>query len=129
MTKIIVNADCGNAPKKQILLDLNIAYARADIDAILENLSDDIVWRILGEFEMRGIDELRSALQFMKDVDTRELVVESIIAHRADGAINGFITTEAGRSYAFCDVVQFSSAAGKKIKSIRSCAVDVTEKS
>ena len=43
MTKITVNADCGNAPKKQILLDLNIAYARADIDAILENLSDDIV--------------------------------------------------------------------------------------
>ena len=63
---------------------------------------------------MRGIDELRSALQFMKDVDTRELVVESIITHRADGAINGFITTEAGRSYAFCDVVQFSSAAGRK---------------
>ena len=127
MTKITVNADCGKAPKKQIFLDLNIAYARAEIDAVLENLSQDIVWRILGEFEMRGLAEARSALQYMQDVDTRELVVESIITQGAEGAINGLITTAAGRSYNFCDVVQFTSAAGKKIKSIRSYAIDVTE--
>ena len=129
MTKITVNADCGKAPKKQILLDLNIAYARADIDAVLEHLSHDIVWRILGEFEMRGLAEVRSARQFMKAVDTRELVVESIITQGAEGAINGLITTAAGRSYAFCDVVRFSNAAGKKIKPITSYAVDMTEKS
>lgn len=30
MTRITVNADCGHSPKKALLKDLNIAFARAE---------------------------------------------------------------------------------------------------
>ena len=34
MLRITVHAECGDAPKKQFLRDLNIAFARADVDGI-----------------------------------------------------------------------------------------------
>ena len=47
MTKITITADCGDAPKT-LLRDLNIAFARADVEAILALMSDDVVWRMVG---------------------------------------------------------------------------------
>ena len=61
----------------------------------------------------------------MKDNITSELVVLSIITHGAEGAVNGVITTAQGGSFAFCDVCRFTSAAGKKIKSMMSYTIDL----
>ena len=96
MINITINADCGNAPKKRLLRDLNIAFAHTDVDGILEYFTDDILWEIIGEAEIRGKDAMREALMAMKDLVTRELVIHSIITHGCEGVINGVITTQQG---------------------------------
>ena len=45
MPKITIHADCGDAPEKALLRDLNIAFANADVESILGFFSDDIRWR------------------------------------------------------------------------------------
>lgn len=129
MTKISVQADCGNSPGKQLLRDLNIAYAQADVENVLSKFSDDIHWRIIGEFEMRGKAEVREVLEMMKEMAASELVIHSIITDGSEGAVNGLITTRQGKTAAFCDVCQFASAAGNLIKSIKSYTVEINKES
>ncbi|MCY4539511.1 MAG: nuclear transport factor 2 family protein [Chloroflexi bacterium] len=125
MLKITINADCGNAPKKLLLRDLNIAFARADVEGILDKFSDDIRWQIIGGADLRGKAAARAALEAMKNAVATALLVHSIITHGREGAVNGVITMERGGSVAYCDVCQFASAAGKKIKSMKSYAVEI----
>ena len=125
MTKITVHPDCAGAPEKQLLRDLNIAYARADVEGILECFTDDIRWRIVGEFEMRGKEKVRGVLEQMKDVKVRELIIDSVITQGPEGAISGAIIPEDGNPVAFCDVCQFQSAAGGKIKAMKSYTVEL----
>ncbi|MCY4021276.1 MAG: nuclear transport factor 2 family protein [Chloroflexi bacterium] len=125
MLKVSVNADCGNAPKKLLLRDLNIAFARADVEGILDKFTEDIRWRIIGEADLRGKAAVREALEKMQNVLASELVIHSIITQGREGAVNGVITMEQGGSVAFCDVCQFASAAGKKIKLMKSYAVEI----
>lgn len=125
MTKITVHPDCGNAPKKQLLRDLNIAFARADVEGILEMFTDDISWRIIGEFEMRGVEQARQTLLQMKDAAVRELIIDSIIIQDREGAVSGTIIPENGKPVAFCDICQFQSAAGSKIRSIKTYTIEL----
>ena len=125
MTKITINADCGDAPKT-LLRDLNIAFARADVEAILALMSDDVVWRMVGAGVSEGKDAVRQTLEAMADVVASELVIDSIITDEIGGAVSGEIRLEGGRAYAFCDVVQFTSA-GDKIKSMTSYAIDISK--
>lgn len=124
--KITIHADCGDAPKKQLLRDLNIAFANADVEAIMAVLADDIHWRIIGEVELHGKAEVRAALEAMQDVVTRELVIHAIITQGGAGAINGEIITEDGQRVAFCDICQFSGAAGNRINAMTSYTIDIT---
>ena len=123
--KITVHADCDGAPKKQLLRDLNIAFARADVEGILDFFSDDICWRIIGAAEYRGKEAVRKGLTAMADLVISELAIHSIIADGREGAINGVITSEGGASVAFCDVCQFAGAPGAGIKTLTSYAIEI----
>ncbi|MCY4106196.1 MAG: nuclear transport factor 2 family protein [Chloroflexi bacterium] len=69
MTQITVHADCGHLPndghsaKKQLLRDLNIAFARAEVDEILALLSEDITWHIVGDAVLEGKAAVRQVLR------------------------------------------------------------------
>ena len=79
MTKLTIHADCGNAPKKLVLRDLNIAFAHSDVEAIFDHLTDDIRWQIIGEADLHGKEAVRAAFKAMKDTATSELIIHSII--------------------------------------------------
>lgn len=55
--KIIAPEDCGNAPKKLILRDFNIAFYTGDKDFILDNISENITWNIIGDSIVQGKEE------------------------------------------------------------------------
>ena len=124
---ITVLADCGSSPMKQSLRDLNIAFAHADVDAILDFFTEDIRWRIVGEREIRGKPAVRDALEAMAGVRTRELVIHSIITDGREGAINGVIKTEPGGVYAFCDVCRFDG--NGKIDLMKSYSIEIKKES
>ena len=125
--KITVKADCDGAPAKQLLRDLNIAFARADVDGILDCFAGDIRWRIIGDKEIRGKAAARETLTAMADFAISELIIHSIIVDGREGAVSGLIRSESGGTVAFCDVCQFASAAGAKIKTMTSYAVEIKQ--
>ena len=54
MTEILIKPDCGNAPRKKLLEDFNIAFATGDADFIIQNVSTDIQWTIFGDKVITG---------------------------------------------------------------------------
>ncbi len=127
MPNITVKSDCSNAPEKALLRDLFIGFAHADVDAILAPMSDDIVWNLVGETVIEGKENVRKLLESMPNVGTSDLVIESIITHGRDAAVHGVIRSNAGQAHAFCDVVQFTSAASMKIKTMTSYSIELTD--
>lgn len=127
MPNITVIPDCGNSPRKALLRDFISAFAHADIDGILSPMSDDIVWNLVGDSVIEGKENVRALLEAMQGVGTSDLVIESIITHGREAAVNGVIRSNAGQAHAFCDVVQFTSASSMKIKTMTSYSIAVDE--
>jgi hypothetical protein len=121
MVKITVGVDCGNAPKKLFLRDLNIAFVEGDIDAITETLSDDILWVIAGDRRVQGKDAFLQTFKEMMAAgtgETEELVIHKIITHGREAAVNGEVRIDDGRVFSFCDVYEFSGAKGERVKAM-----------
>lgn len=122
--KIICQEDCGNAPKKLVLRDFNIAFAKCDADFILESISEEVVWNMIGDKCIFGKDNMSKELNELTNKAV-ELHLNNIITHGKTGAVNGTLKFGNGKSYSFCDVYLFSSA-GKnaKIKEITSYVIE-----
>lgn len=119
--KVISPKDCGNAPKKLQLQELTIAIACLEIGSIKEDLSDDIVWEIVGEKPLQGKDSFVRKLKEMTPSQVTEIHISNIITHGSTGSINGKMTLKDGSSLGFCDVYTFTGAGKKaKIKEITS---------
>ncbi|UCS92912.1 nuclear transport factor 2 family protein [Echinicola marina] len=120
MTKIIASPNCGNSPKMAFLKEFNIAFAKGNIDYLIESVSDEIVWHIVGDKEIAGKEMFRSEMENMKTNKVVELTLYQILSHGKEGAVNGSMKMHDGKEYAFSDFYQFSGAKGKLIKSITS---------
>ncbi len=125
MTKIISCPNCGNSPKMEFLKQFNIAFAEGNVTFLMENVTDDIVWNIIGERKIVGIEAFTEKLEKMKSVKTTELKLDQILSHGKEGAANGVMTMENGKQYAFSDFYVFQSAKGEKVKAITSYCIEV----
>ncbi len=111
MTKIIVDEDCGNAPKILLLRDFNIAFAKQNAEFVLQNLTDNIRWDRVGDKLVEGKDQVAKEVDKMQQTKTAELTIKNIMTHGNVGAVDGITKLDNGKSYAFCDVYRFSSSA------------------
>ena len=125
MTKITVSADCGNAPKKEFLKEINIAFAKGNLDFLTESVTDKIVWNIIGNKKIEGKENFTEELGKMKKEKASELILDRILTHGKEGAVSGIIKMQNGKKYAFSDFYEFSGAKGTKIKSITSYVIGI----
>ena len=118
MLKLIIGEDCGNSPKKSFLKQINIAFAKGDSIFIINNVSEDITWNIIGDMLIQGKSDLEKTLENMKKDIVEELTINSIITHGREGAVNGLIKMKDGRNYAFCDIYEFCGAKGSCVNQL-----------
>ena len=125
--KLTVTPDCGNAPKKAFLRDFNMAFARADIPALLAAVTDDFRWEMVGDKVISGKEAFANALESMKQHTARELVLDAIITHGREAAVAGTMVMADGKRFRFADIYTFRGAKGDKIAALTSYVVEVAE--
>ncbi len=125
MTKITVSSDCGNAPKKEFLKEINIAFAKGNSDFLTESVTDKIVWNIIGDKKIEGKERFSDELEKIKTKKTSELTLDRILTHGKEGAVCGIMKMQNGKKFAFSDFYEFSGAKGAKIKSITSYVIKI----
>ena len=128
MLKIDVQEDCGNAPKKAFIRDFNIAFVKGEIEALLDNLADDIEWHMIGDKTMSSKEEVKEFLAPMMSSKATELVIKHIVTHGNTAACDGTMSFEDGSKIAFCDFYTFTGHdKNAKIREITSYGVELEE--
>ena len=125
MVKVHLHTDCGNAPKKILLREINIAFAQGDVNVLTEKTTDDVCWDLVGQQRVEGRPAILKELEKMKEEKASDLYLDRILTHGREGAVSGRITLENGKSYAFADFYTFSSAKGARVKSITTYVLEV----
>lgn len=110
---------------QELLKKINEAFARSDSDFIIENVTDNIRWTIVGDRTVEGIEDFTNALKAMEADEPMELTIHHIITHGKEASVNGEMKTTDGKIYAFCDVYKFSGFKNPKIKGMTSYAIEV----
>lgn len=126
MLKISVSQDCGNAPQKQFIKDFNIAFAQDETAKVLDLVTDDVRWEIVGDKVFQGKIKLTPALKKMATGGPKatELVIENIVGNGDRCAANGTMKFDDGSKLAFCDMYIFASdAPDAKLKELISFAI------
>lgn len=114
--------------KGKFLQKINEAFAKSDIDFIIENVTDNIEWTAVGDFSVSGKEEFKKALQEMATNEPFTLEIKNIITHGDSAAVDGEMQSPNGKRYAFCDVYKFNGFKNPKINKMTSYVVDLNEK-
>ncbi len=122
--KLVIPSDCDNAFKRRIIRDLNIAFAKGDVDALKANFHNDITWEMIGDRVLTGIQEVTDFLISIKENKATALELKQILTHGKHAAASGILTFTKDKVY-FHDFYEFSSAGSSLIKKISSMARDV----
>lgn len=125
MTKIIASPNCGNSPKMAFLKEFNIAFAKGNVKFLVDSVTEDIVWNIVGDRKIMGKENFADELEKMKTKKATELAFDQILSHGKEGAVNGTMKMQTGEKYAFSDFYQFNGAKGAKIKTITSYVIEI----
>ena len=125
MTKVIKSEDCGNSPKNIFVQDLTVAFAKGDSKFLLDHVTDDIRWNRIGDKLIEGKDNFAEALKKLKNAEAVELMVHHVATHGKAGAVNGTTKLKNGKTYAFCDVYEFSNTKGDAVKEITSYVIEI----
>ena len=111
MTKIISSPNCGNSPKMKFIEEFNIAFAKGNLEFLIESVSDEIIWNIIGDKKIEGKEHFAEELKKMKSEKVSELILHQILSH--------------GKEYAFSDLYKFHSAKGENVKEITSYLIEI----
>ena len=125
MTKVIIGEDCGNSPKNIFVQEITIALAKGDVKSVLNSVTDDIRWNIVGDSVIQGKDRFAEALEEKKNDKAVELKIDHIATHGKAGAADGRIIRKSKKKYAFCHVYEFSNAKGIAVKEITSYVIEI----
>lgn len=125
MTKIISSPNCGNSPKMTFLKEFNIAYAKGNLEFLIENVTDEIVWNIIGDRIIEGKEKFKEELGKMKSEKATELIIEQILLHGKKGASNGIMKMQNGKKYAFSDFYVFKNSKSTDLISITSYVIEI----
>lgn len=121
-----ITADCGNSPKKAFLKDWNIAFVEGNTDLIMANVTDDVTWHLVGDWQIEGKDDFLKGLEALKQTkQASEMTLESVITHGREASASGEVTLKDGKTYAFCHVYAFRSAKANDIKAVTSFIVAI----
>lgn len=126
MIKTTTTEDCENDPKKQLVKDFNIAFAKEDIDFILNCFVEDAHWEMVGAQAWDGKEAISAALKTMNGGEASELVINNILSEDNRCVADGVIKYPDGSAVAYCDVYAFTGhEASPKIKTLTAYAIEL----
>ncbi|MDR8393739.1 nuclear transport factor 2 family protein [Aliifodinibius sp. S!AR15-10] len=112
--------------KGKFLQKMNEAFAKSDTEYILQNVTDDIKWTVIGDQQIQGKDEFARALKEMEAEEPFEIDIHNIITHGDSAAVDGIMKSVTGKSYSFCDVYKFRGFKNPLIKEMTSYVIETS---
>jgi hypothetical protein len=122
MTKLQLSEDCGNSPKNQLLQELTVAIAKADIERILAFVTADIQWSPVGRKPISGAQSVSRALVRLGPATS--LKVCHVVSPGRSGAVDGIVAF-GKKTRAFCHIFEFGRAKGTDVSGITTYSIAI----
>lgn len=118
------------AEKEEFLKEVNRAYAEGDMDFLLNHITDDLCWIIVGEKDIAGKSEFSEVIQQMQEMPSMEIEVDNIIINDRYGIVEGVVISRnrlgQKKHFGFCDIYGFQEGPQLMINSIKSYVIDIS---
>lgn len=112
---------------KKFIEELNEAFASGNMAKIMESMSDDISWEMVGNFKIKGKEEFQKAMAEMENIKTLEMKVNQVITHGKLASSDGFMRIKEAsgeeKAFGFCDIYEFNGFKNAKIRKMTSYVV------
>ncbi|WP_036577774.1 nuclear transport factor 2 family protein [Oceanobacillus picturae] len=106
---------------------INNAFMTGDVDTIFANISEDIVWNMVGSNALKGKDAVKKEMEPMRGFETAHQT-KQIITHGKTAVIEGTMAMEeegVHKKYAFCDIYKLDKHKDGKIIEITAYLIEV----
>ena len=116
---------------EEFLRKINEAFMDGDKEYLLESVTADFCWNIVGEKLIGGKTEFTDALELMQEMPPLNIKVGKIIISENTGVVVGMVTGKnrlgQKKQYSFCDIYELEETPALKIKQMTSYVVDVSK--
>ncbi|MGB0176235.1 MAG: nuclear transport factor 2 family protein [Owenweeksia sp.] len=117
--------------KEEFLRKFNQAFLEPDIPLILDCVTDDVHWEMVGDQTFIGKEKIREFFHRMDNSSKLvSIEIENIITHGKNASVNGTMKmNNQGKeeSYGFCDVYKFSGFKNPRISKLTSFVVSLKD--
>lgn len=111
--------------RQLFLEELNQAFANGNSQFMLDHVTDDFEWRIVGMDVISGKEAYSEALKDMMFPDPINFKINSIITHGREASVSGVMYLGENHYIEFCDVMKFKSAGSNLISRMTSYAIEI----
>ena len=112
-----------HSPRAEFIREYNSWFMTQDLDRIMANLSEDIVWEMVGDVIVEGIGPVREFLSQVPPNEGETAMVETrvdgILVDGAYGSSFGTVIMGSGDRYAYNDVLHFREGPGNIIDRVK----------
>ncbi|KGR89817.1 hypothetical protein CD30_15035 [Ureibacillus massiliensis 4400831 = CIP 108448 = CCUG 49529] len=102
--------DCGNSPRKAILLELTKACLNKDTLFISKHITEDIKVNLIGHGKIQGKENLLAFIYQNNTYNITEVTIETIITHGTAAALNGYTLIRNKGGSAFSLIYTFTDS-------------------
>lgn len=116
---------------EQFLREVNKAFSEVNSDFLLNKITNDFCWTIVGEKTVSGKSEFSAALEEMKGMPNMKISIENIMTDGQRATIEGVVVGRnkngQKKSFAFADIYELEGTNEPKIKRMTSYVIDVSK--
>lgn len=116
---------------EKFLREVNKAFQDGDKEFLLNSITDDFCWNIVGEKLVGGRSEFSEAIEQMNTTPTMKIQVKNVIVNKQDAIVEGIVIAHNRKNqkkyFSFCDVFTLANTKEPKIRKMRSYVIDVSK--
>jgi hypothetical protein len=120
MSKLYIDPDCGNAPRKSWLAKYWNAILKGQSSFIKQSLDDAVEFFFADGSKGVGVDQALQMIRSLPAAHARSIWINSMITHGKEAAVQGRIIAKGGDTYSFCEIYRFRSAGSSVFRSVTS---------
>ncbi|MGB7785252.1 MAG: nuclear transport factor 2 family protein [Salinimicrobium sp.] len=117
--------------KENFLRKVNKAFVEGNRQFLLEAISEDICWDIVGEKMVSGKMEFSDALEKMQEMPPIKIDIQKVVIQENSAVVTGIVIgrNHVGqkKNFGFCDIYELAGSKDLKIDKMTSYVIDISK--
>lgn len=116
---------------EEFLRKVNQAFAEGDKNFLLDSVTSNFCWNVVGEKQIAGKEGFSDALDRMQEMPPMSIRVDKVISTERSAVVEGIVTGKnrlgQKKHFSFCDIYELDNAGDPKIREMTSYVIDVSK--